>query len=62
MWAVDAEKKMIYGIAMKKVRMRDSRVKKRECGIMTPHPDPDHYAFKAYHATMYQPISQFFRN
>ena len=27
MWAVDAEKKVIFGIAMKKVRMRDSRVK-----------------------------------
>ena len=27
MWAVDAEKKVIFGIAMKKVRMRDSCVK-----------------------------------
>ena len=37
MWAVDAEKKMIYGIAMKKVRMRDSRVK--EAG-MWDHDSP----------------------
>ena len=27
-----------------------------------PFPRPDHYAFNAYHATMYQPISQFIRN